>query len=139
MNAPLNRDLSPATEEPSIPDLLRRLTDQGAHLAQQQVALVKAEVTDSVNDVKAAIAAYAGAAVLGIASIGVLLMGLAYLLTQETELRLWQATLIIGAASALLAFILYKSAASKLSASSLAPERSMRTIERTPDAATGNL
>jgi Putative Actinobacterial Holin-X, holin superfamily III len=123
----------------SVVDLLRRLTEQGSHLAQQQVALVQAEVRESVNDAKASVGAFAGATILGISSIGVLLMGIAYLLDARTDLELWAATLIVGAVTALLAFILYRSAMAKAEHASLAASRTRRTLERTPDAATGNL
>lgn len=126
-------------DDASIVDLLKRLTDQGSHLAQQQVALVKAEVSDSVGDVKAAIGAYAGAAVLGIGAVGVILMGLAYLLAENTELSLGASTLLVGLVTALVAYLLFRGAAAKTSATHLTPDRSLRTLERTPDAATGKL
>lgn len=129
----------PIDDQAGLVDLLKRLTDQGTHLAQQQVALVQVEIKESIGEAKASVAAFAGAAVLGVASLGVLLMGLAYLLADVGEMTVWAATLIVGAVAALVAFILYRSAAGRVSAASMTPERSIRTIERTPDAATGKL
>lgn len=59
----------------SIPDLVRQLTEQGTHLAQQQANLVQAEIRSGVTDLKEAAGAMAGAAVVGLAGLGVTLMG----------------------------------------------------------------
>lgn len=124
-------------DEVGIADLLRQLTDQGAHLAQQQAALIQAEVKSSIDDVKVGVGGMAGAAVVGIAGLGVILMAIAYLLA--TAMELWLATLIVGLAALLIAFILYSAAAKKMSAAQLAPKRTQRTLERAPGAASGTL
>ncbi|MDQ3078337.1 MAG: phage holin family protein, partial [Pseudomonadota bacterium] len=64
----------------NVVDLVRQLAGQGSHLAEQQLSLIKAEIRESATEVKAAVGAMAGAAVVGIAGLGVVLMGLAYLL-----------------------------------------------------------
>ena len=122
----------------NIVDLLKQLAGQGSHLAEQQLSLIKAEVRESAADVKTAVGAMAGAAVVGIAGLGVTLMGLAYLLAQAID-NLGLATLIVGLATLGLAFVLYQSGMKKMNATRLAPERSQRTLERTPDSARGGL
>jgi hypothetical protein len=102
------------------------------------LALIKAEIRESTADLKTAIGAMAGAAVVALAGLGVVLMGIAYLLGQAIE-NVGLATLIVGLATLALAYVLYKSAAAKLSATHLSPERSQRTIQRTPDAVRGDL
>jgi len=126
-----------AGDDPNVIDLVKQLTDQGAHLAQQQAALIRTEVQTSIDDLKLAIGGMAGAAVVGIAGLGVILMGVAFLLA--TELELWLATLIVGVATLVIAYMLYKAGAKKMSAAHLTPDRTARTLKRTPDAATGNL
>ena len=121
----------------NVVDLLKDLTSQGAHLAEQQLKLVKAEVRESATDVKTAVGSMAGAAVVGIAGLGVTLMGLAYLLGDAIE-NLGLATLIVGLATLALAYVLYRAGANKMSAAHLAPERSKRTLERTPDVIRGS-
>lgn len=120
----------------NIVDLLRDLVNQGTHLADQQLSLIKAEVRESASDIKTAIGGLLGAAVVGIAGLGVLLMGLAYLLAGAID-DLGLATVIVGAVTLLLAFILYRSAASKMAAAHLAPERTQRTLQRTPEVIRG--
>jgi hypothetical protein len=122
----------------NLSDLIRQLTHQGTHLAEQQLNLAKAEVRESVDEVKIAIGSMAGAAVVGIAGLGVTLMGLAYLLGQAID-NTGLATLIVGVATLIVAYVLYAAGSKKMSATNLAPDRTVRTLERTPDAATGNL
>jgi hypothetical protein len=122
----------------NIVDLLKQLTGQGSHLAEQQLNLIKAEIRESAAEMKVAAGAMAGAAVVGIAGLGVLLMSFAYLLADAIE-NLGLATLIVGVATLVLAFILYRGAAAKMSATHLAPDRSQRTLQRTPDAVRGDL
>jgi len=122
----------------NIVDLLRQLVGQGSHLAEQQLSLIKAEIRESTADMKMAVGGMVGAAVVGIAGLGVLLMSFAYLLGDAIE-NLGLATLIVGAATLVLAYVLYRGAAKKMSATNLTPERSQRTLERTPDAVRGEL
>lgn len=122
----------------NVVDLLRDLIGQGSHLAEQQLSLIKAEVRESTSDVKTAAGAFVGAAVVGTAGLGVVLMGLAYLLGDAIE-NVGLATLIVGVATLVLAYVLYQSASAKMSATNLAPDRSQRTLQRTPDAVRGDL
>ncbi len=122
----------------NIVDLLRELVGQGTHLADQQLSLIKAEVRESAADVKTAVGGLLGAAVVGIAGLGIVLMGLAYLLADAIE-NLGLATLIVGVVSLLVAYFLYRSAAAKMSTTHFAPDRTQRTLQRTPDAVRGDL
>ncbi|VWX49511.1 phage holin family protein [Novosphingobium sp. 9U] len=122
----------------NIVDLVRQLTSQGSHLAEQQLQLILAEVRETTNDLKVAVGGMLGAAVVGIAGLGVVLMGLAYLLGDAIE-NLGLATLIVGIVTLVVAAILYASARKKMNAAHLSPERSRRTLERTPDAVRGDL
>lgn len=122
----------------NVVDLLKQLAGQGSHLAEQQLALIKAEIRESTAELKTAIGAMAGAAVVGLSGLGVVLMGLAYLLGDAID-NVGLATLIVGLATLGLAYVLYSAASKKMSASHLAPERTQRTLERTPDVARGDL
>lgn len=123
-------------DDEGIGDLLRRLTDQGTHLAEKQVELVRAELRSSVNDMKQAAGAMAGAAVLGLAGLGVTLMGIAFLLGEA--MSLWLATLIVGIATLVGAYAMYSAGTSKLNSNSMSAERTRRTLERAPDAISGD-
>ena len=127
-----------AGREDNVVDLLKQLAGQGSHLAEQQLALIKAEVRESTADLKTAVTAMAGAAIVGLAGLGVVLMGIAYLLGDAID-NLGLATLIVGLATLALAYVLYRSGASKMSATNLTPQRTERTLQRTPDAVRGDL
>ena len=122
----------------NIVDLVRQLAGQGSHLAEQQLSLVKAEIREATGDLKTAIGALVGAAVVGMAGLGVTLMGLAFLLGQAID-NVALATLIVGLATLVLAYVLYSGASKKMSNAHLTPERTQRTLERTPDIARGDL
>ena len=122
----------------NVVDLLKQLAGQGSHLAEQQLALIKAEIRESTAEIKAAIGAMAGAAVVGLSGLGVTLMGVAYLLGDAIE-NVPLATLIVGLATLALAYVLYRGGAKKMSNAHLSPERTQRTLQRTPDAVRGNL
>ena len=81
-----------------IPDFLKQLAGQGSHLAEQQLALIKAEIRESSTELKGAVGAMAGAAVVGLAGLGVFLMGIAYLLGDAIDSLPW-GTVIVGAAT----------------------------------------
>jgi hypothetical protein len=129
---------SAASSSDNVVDLLKQLAGQGSHLAEQQLALIKAEIRESTADMKAAVGAMAGAAVVGLSGLGVVLMGIAYLLGDAID-NLGLATLIVGLAALGLAYVLYRSAANKISATNLTPQRTERTLQRTPDAVRGDL
>ena len=120
----------------NIVDLVGRLTQQGAHLAREQVSLMQAEIREATNDIKAALVAVAAAAVFGIAGLGVLLMGLAYYLGAALE-NVPLGTVLVGLATLVLALILYAGARKKVDATNLKPERSIETLSDTPAAVTG--
>ncbi|MEW9857053.1 phage holin family protein [Novosphingobium sp. M1R2S20] len=127
-----------ASGQDNLVDLVRQLTRQGSHLAEQQLHLLQAEVRESTNELKVAVGAMLGAAVVGVAGLGVLLMAFSYLLGDAIE-NLGLATLIVGVVTLVVALILYSSARKKMDTAHLSPDRSRRTLERTPDAARGDL
>jgi predicted PurR-regulated permease PerM len=119
-------------------DLVRQLTRQGSHLAEQQIALVQAEIREAVGDLKTSIGGMVGAAVAGIAGLGVVLMGLAYLLGDAID-NTALGTLIVGLVALLVAYLLYNGARKKMDAAHLTPDRTRRTLERTSDMVHGDL
>ena len=131
------RTRSKAGAGDNVVDLLGQLTSQGAHLAQEQVALMQAEVREGVTDIKQAIAAYAGAAVLGLAGLGVTLTGLGWWLGDGID-NVPLGIIIVGVITLIVAAILYSSGKAKTAVTHLKPERTIRTVEDTPEIVTGN-
>ncbi|MCA1661615.1 MAG: phage holin family protein [Novosphingobium sp.] len=137
-SAGLEQPMAEHGADDNLLDLVKQLTRQGSHLAEQQLALIKAEVRESAADVKTAVGGMLGAAVVGIAGLGVTLMGLAYLLADALD-NLGLATLIVGGLALLGAYLLYSGARSKMDTAHLTPDRTQRTLERTPDTLRGDL
>lgn len=136
---PANRAAVDGTgESDNVVDLLKQLAGQGSHLAEQQLALIKAEMRESTNELKTAAGSMAGAAVVGLSGLGVTLMGLAYLLGDAID-NVPLATLIVGLVTLGIAYALYSMGAKKMKATHLAPDRTQRTLQRTPDAVRGDL
>ena len=124
--------------EGNMLDLVRDLIKQSTQLADQQLRLVKAEMRESVADVKVAVSALAVAVVGGIAGLTVILTGLSYALASEIG-DLGAALIIVGIATLLLAFVAYRRAVGKMNTDKLMPDRTARTLQRTPDAVRGEL
>jgi hypothetical protein len=129
---------APNQREEGVGELLSRLTQQGAHLAQEQVSLVQAEMREGVADIKEAVGALVGAAVVGIAALGVILMGLGLWLGIALN-NDGLGVLIVGLIAGVIAFIMYSGAKKKVSATNLKPSRTIRTAEDTPAAMTGHM
>ena len=122
----------------NIVDLVGRLTQQGAHLARAQVSLMQAEVREAAQDVKTAVGAMAAAAVVGVAGLGVLLMGIAYYVGDALD-DMPLGTTLTGIATLVIALVLYASGRKKIAAANIRPDRSIETIADTPAAATGDI
>lgn len=120
----------------NVIDLISRLTSQGAHLAQQQVALMQAEIREGASDIGKAMSAYASAAVFGLSGLGVTLLGLGWWLGDFMD-NVPLGIVIVGVVTLVIAAILYGSAKSKMKAAHLKPDRSIRTLQDTPEIVTG--
>ncbi len=122
----------------NLVDLVSRLTQQGAHLAREQVSLMQAEVREAAHDVKVAVSAMAAAAVFGIAGLGVLLMGIAHYVGDALD-DMALGTTLVGLATLIIAVILYAGARKKVGSTHLKPDRSLDTLADAPAAATGDI
>lgn len=131
-----DRPAAARREEQSLPDLLRELAHQGSHLAEQQTRLVEAEVRSAVTNLEESIGAMAGAGVVGIAGLGVLLMGISFLL--GTVMPLWLATMIVAVATLVGAYAMFAAGKGKLKSKPLTLDRTRHTLERAPKAISGN-
>lgn len=117
-------------------ELIGRLASQGAHLAQEQVALIQAEVRESVSDIRSSIAAYATAGIFALAGLGVTLTGAGWLIGEAMD-NVPLGISLTGIATLLLAAFLYAGARRKGAAADLKPQRTLRTLEDTPDILSG--
>ncbi len=120
-------------EGESVPGLFRKLANDVSTLFRQEIALAKAEMTSTVSDVRTGIASVAmGGAVL-YAGILFLLGGVMLLLTEWMSL-MW-AAFLVGAVVAVIGLIMLASGRKKMSAESLAPDRTMDSLRKDADLA----
>lgn len=141
-SSPAPRDESSAfsfnrrRDDQSLTELVSDLAHQGGHLAEQQSRLIQAEVGSAIGDLKESIAAFAGAAILGIAALGVFLMAISFLL--GSAMPLWVGTLIVAIVSLGVAYAMCIVGRKKLESKAMTLERTRHTIERAPAAIAGN-
>jgi hypothetical protein len=122
-------------KEQGLTGLVSELADEGSHLARQQVSLIEAEVRAATTEVKESIAAMAGAAVVGIAGLGVFLMGISFLL--GSAMPLWLGTVVVAVATLAGAYAMYATGRNKIQSKSMTLGRTRHTIERAPAALSG--
>lgn len=138
---PARRDESSAfnfnsrRDDESLTGLVSDLARQGGHLAEQQSRLIQAEVGSAIGDLKESIAAFSGAAILGIAAVGVVLMAISFLL--GSAMPLWLGTLIVGVVALGVAYAMCIAGRNKLKAKSMTLDRTRHTMERAPAALSG--
>jgi hypothetical protein len=129
-----NSPVSPATAAPrergadSIPELIRNLATDLSDLLGKEIALAKAEVRENVNEVQTAIGAAATGGAIALAGLVILLLSAVYGLSNVVDP--WLAALIVGAAALIIGYIMVKGAKSKMSAHSMAPNRTIESARK---------
>ena len=118
----------------SVPELLSNALGQVSTLFRKEIQLARAEMGEKFGEAAGAVAPLAvGGAVL-LASLVLLLFGLASLLVRFGLAEDW-AELVVGAVSALVGYALVRGGLSKLKTSNLKPERTAEQLSRDARAA----
>lgn len=116
-------------EGSSLQRLVGDALRDAAALASKEFALFRTEMADNVSGLAKGAAMFAAAAVFAVASLIWLTQALVYGLELIVHSR-WISALIVGAALAIIAGVLVMAGKSLLSASSLAPNRTVRSLKR---------
>jgi drug/metabolite transporter (DMT)-like permease len=115
-------------ESDSIGGLLGRLAGELSTLFRKEIALAKAEVSESASHAKAgAIALVAGGAVL---FAGMLVILAAAVLALSHVVDDWLAALIVGILVAAIGFVMMQSGKKQLEPSALKPERTQEALRK---------
>jgi hypothetical protein len=123
-----NTQLTEAATQPTVLDLVQRLTSQFSTLFRQEIKLVTAEISASVTGMFLDLAAVAsGAAVL---YAGFLLLLLAGVSALAQVMPVWLASLSVGLAVCAVGGGLIAFGKKKLAASDLAPTHSPESLRR---------
>lgn len=113
----------------TLQELVGQALKDAAELARKEFALFRAEMSDNVGGFAKGAGMFAAAAVFAVASLIWLTQALVYGIELIIHSR-WLSALIVGAALALIAGALVLAGKSLMSASSLAPKRTVRSIKR---------
>lgn len=125
-----------AENDSSVGGLLRQLTHEVPSLVTKELALAKAELSESLRATKAGAASVAtgGAVLLG--GFIVLLMSAVYGLSKVMEP--WLAALIVGAVVVVIGLIMVSAGKKKFEASSFKPERTIHSVNKDKEAVKGH-
>src|SRR5512134_412256 len=109
-----------ATQDQSVKSLLAELVNNVSRLVRQELQLVQVETSEKTSQVLEGVFVIIGGLLLAFAALLILLQALVVGLSEFMEP--WLASLIVGIAVAIIAFVLIKYGQSNLKASSLTPE-----------------
>jgi xanthine/uracil permease len=131
--------LEPGTRtetDSSVGGLLRQLTHEVPSLVTKELALAKAELSESIRATKAGAASVAtgGAVLLG--GFIVLLMSAVYGLSKVMEP--WLAALIVGGVVVVIGLVMVSAGKKKFEASSFKPERTIHSVNKDKEAVRGH-
>jgi uncharacterized membrane protein YqjE len=131
----IERTHRPEAESASVGDLLRRLATDVPDLVVKELALARAELTESMRETRAGLIAM-------VVGVGVLMPGLFVLLMAAvyglaTVITLWASALIVGAVVTVIGAAMLHAGKKKLEPDHLKPERSLHQWERTKQTVKG--
>lgn len=133
----MNSETPPSS---SIVGLLRELRTETSTLLQQEVELVKVEMTEKITELASnavqvgigAFVAYAGAIVLilGLADlVGTILIRMGV----DSDMATWLSRAFIGIVVALIGWLMVVKAKKAIAAQSMAPEKTIQTLQENKD------
>ena len=132
----LGASMAPSAEEKAaVRDLLTNIATDVKTLAQQEVALAKAEITSEVSKVGKGVGMFVGAAFAGLMMI-IFLSTAAWWALSNIMDQSW-AALIVAGVWAVLAVLLALLGRAAIKSISLKPERTLNSIKQLPGAFQG--
>ena len=117
-----------ARDYESTPGLLRRLVSDVSTLFAQELALLKAETTESIADLKAATVSIATGGAVAFMGVFFLLLAAVYGLSNVVDP--WLAALIVGGVVTLIGVIMLVTGSKKLEPRAVAPSRTADALRK---------
>ena len=117
------------TDQRPVGGLLTDLVAQMNALFRTEINLLKSEMKDNIRSFSGALVSVAIGAALLVAALVVLVQAVVAAMV-AAGMSVWLASLIVGAVLAVIGAIILKRGADKMSASELAPERTVRQVEK---------
>ena len=135
----LNMPHEPASNsqsDSSVGGLLRQLTHEVPSLITKELALAKAELSESLRATKAGAASVASGGVVLLGGFIMLLLAAVYGLSEVMEP--WLAALIVGGVVTVIGLIMVSAGKKKFEASSFKPERTIHSMNKDKEAVRGH-
>ncbi|MCQ4296457.1 phage holin family protein [Pseudomonas stutzeri] len=134
----LNAPYEPASPEQdsSVGGLLRQLTREVPSLFTKELALAKAELSESLRATRAGAASVATGGAVLLAGFIILLMSAVYFLA--TMMEPWLAALIVGVVVVVIGMIMVSAGKKKFEASSFKPDRTIHSLQKDKEAVRGH-
>ena len=120
----------------SVGGLLRQLTHEVPSLITKELALAKAELSESLRATKAGAASVASGGAVLMGGFIMLLLAAVYGLSEVMEP--WLAALIVGAVVTVIGLIMVSAGKKKFEASSFKPERTIHSMNKDKEAVRGH-
>lgn len=140
MNEQRNLNTSYETGHPdqdsSVGELLRQLTREVPSLFTKELALAKAELSESMRATKAGAASVATGGAVLLAGFIILLMSAVYFLS--TLMEPWLAALIVGGVVVVIGLIMVSAGKKKFEASSFKPDRTIHSLHKDKEVVRGH-
>jgi uncharacterized membrane protein YqjE len=120
----------------SVGGLLRQLTHEVPSLVTKELALAKAELSESIRATKAGAASVASGGAVLLGGFIILLMSAVYGLSNVMEP--WLAALIVGGVVVVIGLVMVSAGKKKFEASSFKPERTINSVSKDKEAVKGH-
>jgi hypothetical protein len=117
--------------EAPLTSLLRNLINEVSELVRQELRLAQVEASQKISRAQHGVIAMAAGMLLAFCALLILLQAAVVALAEI--MPAWAASLIVGGAVAILAFVLIRQGQSSLSPSNLVPERTLDSMRRDKD------
>lgn len=123
-------------QDSSVGGLLRQLTREVPSLFTKELALAKAELSESMRATKAGAASVATGGAVLLAGFIILLMSAVYFLS--TLMEPWLAALIVGGVVVVIGLIMVSAGKKKFEASSFKPDRTVHSLHKDKEVVRGH-
>jgi hypothetical protein len=121
-------DTADSLRERSLPDLLKRLSEETTQLVRQELDLAKAELSEKGRQAGAGAGLFGGAGAIGL--LGLAALTTCFILALATAMPAWLAALIVAVVYGVTAAVLAARGRVKVrQATPMVPEQTMETVK----------
>lgn len=132
-NTPPGTQSSPSNDnDTSVVSLIRQLAHEVPALMTKEIALVKAELRESIQATRQGVMSIGLGAIVMLGGLVMVLLAAVYALSQV--LAPWLAALLVGVAALVIGFFMVQAGKKRLEPTNLVPERTASTLHKDKEA-----